>query len=367
METQITLVDGSIARVIDTKLFKHLRSENYNFIFNKKNGSFIRFGNTIESDRDLKLGLPEILDIEISTACNGVNNKVCSFCYKANTPKGKHMTFDTFKQVLDKMPATLCQVALGIGDLPNRIDSNSTIGNPDMWDMMSYCRDKQIIPNLTINGDGLTEEIADKLIKYVGAIAVSEYNKDVTYNAVKLLTDKGLKQTNIHKFLSTETFESAMQLMQDYKTDDRLKNLNAFVFLSLKTKGRAEKGFTQLAQEKFNELVDYAFKNNIPIGFDSCSSFKFKKSILNETNFETIWDSADPCESTIYSTYVDVDGYYAPCSFSVNTHDDWKTGLSVLECNDFLTDIWFSDKVKSWREKFIFNRDNEIACPFYTI
>lgn len=364
---KLKLADGSNAMIMDSTDKKILVNDNYNFIFNKADGFFVRFGNTQESDGDLKLGLPEILDIEISTACSGVNGRVCSFCYKANTPKGEHMTFETFQTVINKMPQSLTQVAFGIGDLPNSINDDATVGNPDMWKMMEYCRELGIIPNLTINGEGLSDDIANKLVSLVGACAVSLYDVNKTYDSVKKLTDLGLSQTNIHAFLSEESYEKCMQVMVDYKSDSRLKNLNAVVFLSLKTKGRAEKGYTQLSQEKFDALVEYAFTNNIPIGFDSCSSFKFYNAIKAKQNFKEIWSSVEPCEACCYSTYIDVKGKYAPCSFSVGADPDWDEGLNVLEAKNFLKDIWWNSKTNKWREEFISNRETKKACPFYDI
>ena len=41
---QIELIDGSIAKIKDTKEYKALKSEGYNFFFNKKDGFFIRWG-----------------------------------------------------------------------------------------------------------------------------------------------------------------------------------------------------------------------------------------------------------------------------------------------------------------------------------
>jgi len=355
---KVVMNDCSFGIIVDSKTTKSLIHKEYNYVFGKSDGFFARFGETKESDGNLKLGLPEILDIEISTVCSGVNNKVCSFCYKANSPKGEYMTFDTFKQIIDKMQRTLTQVAFGIGDIE---------ANPDMWRMFEYCREIGIIPNLTVNGEGITDEIADKLTSILGACAVSLYDIDKTYGTVKKLTDRGLNQTNIHAFLSEETYDKCMKLMQDTKTDERLKNLNAVVFLSLKKKGRAENGFTQLAQEKFNTLVEYAFTNEVRIGFDSCSSFKFYNSILNKTNFNEIWSSVEPCEACLYSSYVDVKGDYYPCSFSADAHEDWKEGINVINSETFLSGVWYSEKVEKWRNTFINNRDAKIACPFYEI
>ena len=348
----IKLSNGENAKLVEDNQIKILQSKKYNFIFDKKDGFFARWGETKEDDGDLELGLPEIADIEISTVCNGVGG-ICKFCYKSNRPVGENMTIDTFSKVLDKLPPSVTQVALGIGNID---------GNPDLWNIMEYCHSKGVIPNITINGGRMNKELFDKLASLVGACAVSKYDKDTTYNAVKELTDRGLKQTNIHFMLSEETFDDALQTLKDIKEDERLKNLNAIVFLSLKTKGCAKDGFVQLSQDKFKLLVDTALENKISIGFDSCGSDKFLKSIEGSDKFDEMETMVEKCEATIYSSYISVKGDYFPCSFCEG--DDWKTGLSVLECNDFLKDIWFNKKTKDFQNKLLGCNRN---CPIYKI
>jgi len=349
----IKLINGEKATVLDDTTVKVLKSKNYNFIFNKLNGFFARWGKTKDDDGDFEVGLPEIADIEISTICNGVHG-VCKFCYKSNTPKGENMSLGTFKIILDKLPPTITQVALGIGNID---------GNPDLWGIMEYCLEKGVIPNITINGGRMTEELFDKLASTVGACAVSKYDKDLTYNAVEALTKRGLKQTNIHFMLSEETFDDAMETLKDIKTDERLKKLNAIVFMSLKTKGCAKSGFLQLNQDKFKQMVDYALENNVPIGFDSCGSFKFLKSIEDHKDYKKMAQMVEPCEATIYSSYIDVYGFYFPCSFATNT-TNWEKGLSIIDCEDFLIDVWFNEKTQIFKKKLLkCGRD----CPIYKI
>jgi hypothetical protein len=192
-------------------------------------------------------------------------------CYKSNNPNGHNMTLDTFKNVIDKMPDTLTQIALGA-------DAQG-ITNPDMFDMMRYAREKGIIPNLTIAD--VSEDVANKLAKVAGAVAVSVYmhaGKDVAYDSIKRLSDAGMKQINIHFMLSAETKEFAFEVMNDSLTDSRLKNLNAIVFLSLKKKGRGEK-FSTVNEFDYKEILKFALLNKIPIGADSCSAPIMIKSI----------------------------------------------------------------------------------------
>jgi hypothetical protein len=83
-------------KIKNTKKLRTCQSKDYNFIFNKTNGSFARWGNTLEDDPQVA-PMNEILDCEITTICHGVPNKdgvktPCEFCSpkgtKINTPNG---------------------------------------------------------------------------------------------------------------------------------------------------------------------------------------------------------------------------------------------------------------------------------------
>lgn len=350
-------------KIFENPKAKAVRSENYNFNFNKQSGLFMRWGKT--EDDDPIVGLPEILDIEVSEICHGVNNVPCPFCYKSNVGyKGRNMSLETFKKVIDNFfflkndsgmkSTTLGQAALGIGD----IDSN-----PDLKDMILYARERGIIPNITINGDRLTDEWVEFFAKNLGAIAVSIYDKDISYNAIKRLTDAGMTQVNVHFMICSQSIDRAYEIMNDTKTDPRLEKLNALVLLSLKQKGRGEH-FTRLSQEEFTKLVEYGMGNNIRLGFDSCGAGKFLKSIEKHPNYEQLEQMVEPCESGLFSTYINVEGKFFPCSFSEGT-EGWEDGIDCA-CDDFdfLRDVWYSKRVMIWRQKLLNNCRN---CPIYEV
>ena len=333
---------------------KILVSDNYNYFFDKQTGYFARWGRTENDDPQWSPYGPEILDIEVTTICdNG-----CPFCYKSNTINGKNMSFETFKQILDKMPRTLTQVAFGA-------DASAT-SNPDLWKMMEYCRNNEhnkVIPNITVAD--IDNHTADLLVRNVGACAISRYSdKSICYRSVEALTKRGLKQTNIHIMVSEETYDQVIETIQDKANGDpRLKDLNAIVLLSLKKKGRGV-GFTPLSQDKFNNLVSIAFDNNISLGFDSCSSHKFLEAIKDHPDRIRLTQSVEPCESSCFSSYVDVDGNFAPCSFSTPPRPEWNTALPVIECEDFVKDIWHNVAVKQFRENLMACKR---ACPLYEV
>lgn len=360
-KTTIKLINGEDAIIMDSDKLKVLKSENYNFLFKKDDGFFARWGKTKEDDGDPEIGLPEIADIEIDTACK----QNCSFCYKANNKIGEYMSLETFKKIFEKITKipSITQIAFGITD----IDSN-----PYMWDIFDWAKSHDIVPNVTINASRMTSELYDKLAKTMGAVAVSVgvgYNKNNSYNAIKELCDRGMTQVNIHNMICMENFDYTIQLIKDCKTDIRLKNLGALVFLSLKTKGRAEEnGFTQLPQEKFDEICEFALKENIRMGFDSCGSHKFlaflkKTDSLNDKQKQDMSQSVECCESSCYSLYIDVKGNYFPCSFTPNTKN-WERGINIIESEDFIKDVWQNEKTVKFRKNLIgCGRD----CPIYKI
>jgi hypothetical protein len=344
--------------IIDTDSGKVLSSPNYNFIFDKETGEFIRYGATKEDDPSFSIYGPEIVDLEITTICSGPRGKLCSFCYKSNNQYGSNMDYPTFVSVIDKLPKTVTQIAFGA-------DSTCT-SNPDIWKMMKYCRESDIVPNITVAE--VYDDVADNLAKYCGAVAISRYDdKDICYDSVKKLTDKGMDQINIHIMISEETFEQVKETLHDIivKRDPRLSKLNAIVFLSLKNKGRGE-DFTRLSQDHFTEIVDTCLSYGVRFGFDSCSAIKFMNSIKGHENEMEMLEMIEPCESSKFSAYINVDGNYFPCSFIEGTKG-WEEGLNVSYCDDFLEDVWNHPRNVEFRNGCLSCLNKGIACQVYKI
>lgn len=185
MKQKITGIDGSEAVFFNGLTGLAIKSEKFNHLFRKDNGYSVTWGKTKDDDPDFSPYGPLIADIEITTICHGPNGIPCSFCYKANTPKGDNMSLETFKKVLDKLPRTVGQIAFGV-------DATAT-ANPEIWDIFQYTRDSWIVPNLTVAQ--VSDEVADKIASLAGACAVSLYDdKNICYDSVKKLTDCGMKK-----------------------------------------------------------------------------------------------------------------------------------------------------------------------------
>jgi len=55
---------------------------------------------------------------------------------------------------------------------------------------MEYCREQGVVPNITVAE--ISDETADKLVKYCGACAISRYeNKDICYDSVEKIYPYG--------------------------------------------------------------------------------------------------------------------------------------------------------------------------------
>ena len=347
---------------------KKVRSNGYNYNFFSENGMLLRWGKTLDDNPFFSPLGPELLDVEVSTICSGVNGSLCPWCYKSNTPGGKNMSLKTFKKIFVKIPKNLTQIAFGVGD----IDSN-----PELFEIFKFCRTNKynhVVPNVTINGWNLTENYADDLAKLCGAVAVSNYEKEICYEAIAKLTSRigcesnTLKQVNIHQLTALETFPTCKEVIRDKIVDTRLKGLNAIIFLAYKSKSRSIK-FHTLPYDKFKELVEFSLSNRITIGMDSCSALKFLWCVKDNRNYLKFTKLIEPCESGLFSLYVNVEGRSYFCSF---LEGDGKIyGFDLMSCKDFMREVWFHPEMKKWRQILLeTTKNNDLncrECPKYII
>jgi len=331
---------------------RRCNTPSYNWIFNMENGGFARWGKDTNDDPQFSPIGPEIADIEVSTVCGGD----CPHCYKNNTKIGKHMSLKMFKEIIDKFPKNLTQVALGVGDYQVV---------PHLWDMMRYCRSKNIVPNITINGYYMIEDDAKLFAELCGAVAVSNYHLANTKRCVKMLKEAGLEQINIHQLLAQESIYLAHELL--IEAMGGWDDFYAIVFLGLKQQGRAKTADSQPFEKyQFENLVRQAIDNNIAIGFDSCSAHKFLDMMKDDPRLPIYETLAEPCESTCFSIYIDVDGFVHPCSFLENSPITKANFISInmYTVKDFIKDVWNDDGIVSFRKHLI---NGGRHCPVYKI
>jgi MoaA/NifB/PqqE/SkfB family radical SAM enzyme len=334
----------------DSKSYKVLKSEAYNFIFRKKDGLFIRWGTTEEEDPQWSPYGPEVADIEISK--NGCPN-ACPYCYKSNTNDVPvNMSVATFKIILEKLGPQLTQVALGITGVKT---------NPDFIPIMQACRDKGIIPNFTMADDDIDSIMALEIGKLAGAVAVSYKNSALScFHTMEKLTIAGIKQVNIHAVtISYDHIASLMWSIKKYREEasdctPSPFQLNALVLLSLKPKGRAE-SMHNISDADLGVLVELSKDLDIPLGFDSCSASKVMGLYTPKEQ-----SLIEPCESGLFSIYVDVNGIVHPCSF-MEDNDIFPNDLDITKC-DFMNEVWMRPVMRRWRTKLI---NNKRQCLVY--
>jgi len=242
------------------------------------------------------------------------------------------------------MPHTLTQIAFGITD----IDSN-----PDFFAMMKYARDHGVVPNYTTSGGGVTPEIAAMTAQICGAVSVSVYDKDTAYNAVKMFTDAGVGQVNLHFLLAEETYEAAFDVLRDRLKDPRLASLRAVVFLAYKPKGKKPQVYHTIKDvKKYQKLIQFCTLTKTGFGCDSCSAPMVLKAYEGSKIYDQVSPMIEPCESSLFSAYINAEGKFFPCSFTEGERG-WETGIDVLGCKDFVDDVWNHPRVKAFRETLL--------------
>lgn len=343
---------------------KKFRSSDYNYNFRISDGYFERWGKTLEEDPIYSRFSPEIMDIEISSgeSCP----MTCAFCYKGNkkgdVTKSDHMSLATFKDIISKLPKVdgipfVCQIAFGI----------TSIGaHPEIFGIFQHCRDLGIVPNVTINGmDPLTDEQIATLVRLTGAMAISvnKTNFENGLNLIDRLIKAGGQQINIHYVISKQSIEFAYKMCDAIKTDHRLSQLNAIVFLGLKPKNRGQ-AFDILPTDEYIKLVKHCLDNGVRFGFDSCSAPKFDKAVeissLEEATKRILSSCSERCESGLFSAYIDADGKYWQCSFGEGM--DISYGIDVTKITNFYDEVWTTAKMDGWRKRLLeLNRE----CPLY--
>jgi MoaA/NifB/PqqE/SkfB family radical SAM enzyme len=347
----------------ETKI-KLCQSPFYNYRFDGKTGEFMRWGKTFQDDP--KIGALEIFDLEVSTICHGIGEGPCKHCYKSNTAKGENMSLATFQTIFNKLPPTLTQIAFGVGDLD---------ANPDLLAMFEYCHNNDhnpgVIPNLTINGFGLTDEWIANFKEYCGGIAVSVYAlKEVCYDAVARLLAAGIPQVTIHLLIAEETLDFCREVIEDVTTDPRLANLKALMFLTLKPKGKRNYYHTVKSLDAYREMINFAFAKGLNIGFDSCAAPTFLAATKEHPAFAMFSQMSESCESNRFSGYANVKGEYWHCSFTEGM-PGWSP-INLLEIDDFGREVWSSAEVNKFRAKLLGSENTAIApecylCPIFDL
>ena len=394
-------------QILENSHERLVKSQDYNSYFDKETGFFARWGKSKDDDPSYA-PMPEILDLEISAGkCMGK----CPECYKCNgaVEETHNMTFEEFKDIFHKVAKTRAVTTFKSGFPPIKMNIDSSFGdfltkedivnkakmfysnpneiesikvynagllqqiafgicdigtNPDFFKMLKYCREFDVVPNYTCHALDMNEEYAKLTAKYCGAVAISVYNKEKSYDAVKMLADAGIKQINFHVIAHDKSYKKIFSILDDLTTDERIKGkVKAVVLLKYKPKGNGVGKFNHLSDEQYREIINYATERNIGIGFDSCSAHAYLRVIKNDKDYDSKAICAEPCESACFSSYINHKGEFFACSFCEN-EGMWKYGLNVLYTEDFENDVWNNSQTRKFRRMLL---DNERRCPMFRL
>lgn len=323
----------------------------YHNRFRRSDGFSLRWGDTPEQDPKCAPG-PELLDIEIATACHGPFGTPCGFCYKGNTTTGTVTPLHQIQAILAKLPPTVMQIAFGIGDMGDHL-----------WPIFEATRARGIVPNVTISGAGVGKREAERLAALCGSVAVSRYGDgELCFNTVARLSAAGLRQVNIHQIVSANTIADCESLIEATATDERLKGLYAIIFLMLKPHKRGTSLQPLTDMPRYRRLIDRGLELGVNIGFDSCSAPSFKTAVEGRPDAAALRRSCEACESGIFSLYMDVNGHAYPCSFSPGT-PGWETGIDVNSATDFIAEVWNHPRLLEWKKRLWKSSSACTHCP----
>jgi len=280
----------------------------------------------------------------------------CYFCYQGRNEE-PHMTLENFKMIIDQVKHHSNQVALGGRGDPNL--------HPQFKEIVEYARNNNVVPNYTTSGNNLTDEQIE-ISKICGAVAVSDYSKDFTYDAIKRLMDAKIK-TNIHMIFSKATYDKALRIIYGYnpwfrgkrlgkKSMVDISRLNAVIFLLFKPQGEGRKHLDLVPNDlQLQTFASKVFQPNceFKIGMDSC----LINHIVNYSKPTRIqMMSVDTCESSRMSVYISPSMQMIPCSFA--DHPEW--GVEITKKKD-IHYIWNrSMKFKMFRSRL---KKKSNCCP----
>ena len=399
---------------IDNDKFKSVHGSDFNLYYRKSDGYAERWGRSKSNEDDpvySRLG-PTIMDIELAKDVHPdelqkykhelIENNTClgrcKFCYKSNSlvKHSHYMSLAKFKQILMQCANTHVKIggsliffndeievdgvkmrAINYPDLNWETDicncapllqlafgiTNLTT-NPELLQICAFSQKIGITPNITCHGkDEVSDDFLKALCGMCGAISVSKYDKDKTYNFLERLWYNGARQTNMHVLVAEETYDDIMETLYDMRNDKRLANLKSIVMLFLKRRGRGENYHT-ISDEKAEKIFKTALDNDIDFGFDICCSHRFNKFIKKYFDKErNSPESYDFCDSGRFSGYVNTLGEYCPCSF-IENNGIWLNGPNVLECKNFIKDIWLGDLSEMYRACLL---GNDQKCLYYDV
>ena len=263
------------------------------------------------------LGQPIVSAIETTNYCN----LRCIMCpYSKMTRKKTHMKFSLFKKIIDESEF--------YGMMPWLHLFGEPLMNPEIFDIIKYCKNRGLSSGLSTNITLLSPENSLRLLKS-------------GLDLVILSLDGAIKET-YEKIRSGSDFETAKQNIRTFLNLKKREHSNIYVILSIIRMRETEKELEAFKKEWYNLGI-----NEIQIkGFTVWGSQvkEIEKLAPEGWKLESRIPRY-PCKHFWTDVVVAVDGKVLPCCF------DYDAKLVLGDLNkQTLLEIWNSDVVKKVRE-----------------
>lgn len=318
-----------------------LEDTKYHFMsaFNSETGAYVRTGILDETGVDTGVdpfmaSFPHLIDVGVMGHCihgkTGLCAKAGIGCYQSGLLiEQPNMTLANFQWIAEQCRGRCNQLALGGRGDPDQ--------HEQFEELLSISRENMLVPNFTTSGYGLTPAHAELCKRYCGAVAVSWYRSEYTYEAIRMLLGEGVK-TNIHYVLGRNSIDEAIDRLE---RDDFPLGINAVIFLLHKPAGQGREenvlGFPDPKVSRFFSLVEK--RHPFKVGLDSCNV----PGAINCCS-KIIPQSLEPCEGARFSCYIDANLVMVPCSF-----DQGKLYAVQLSDAVRIEDAWNSTPFEAFR------------------
>jgi len=312
-----------------------------------RNVSFSRKLKSLEwgiRQHDLWAPFPIFAKIEITTFCN-LN---CIMCAREKITNPKHMSYDTFVDIVDRLGMGICEIwPHGFGE---------PLLNPDYFKMMQYLKEKGILFGLSTNGVLLNESRRKQLLE-LNPVRIRfsiDAGEKIEYERIRVGANYDKVKENL-----IETVELRNEM---YAGKSKYKTPLIYIYATLNMDNLNQ--IDKLIELKNETGADYLNIMDITYNYDYGTSTKDKaiRVQLKEEELDVIinqYESEDilvkikqlekrVCDSPKAQCYINIEGDVWPCTCVAG---DMLPSIGNIFDVDNIGKLYRNDKWNDFREK----------------
>lgn len=300
---------------------------------------------------------PIIITIDTASVCN----LKCTMCWaRLMRPDRKGiMKFNDFVKIVGQFSPWAETISLSGA-------AGEPLLNPDLVNMIRYCKKIRMSPSVVTNGTLLDEDLGQKMLKAgVDEIRISiDGATKRTFESIRIGAKFEEVTNNIRALVEQKKKLHAVGTfvgMQMTVMEKNLEELPAMVKLasSLGVKDLVIGGLNELTYPERTHLK--SFKGETPIDVWATEIFRDTRQMAKNLGMTLHIGKFDPCDAIWVHTYITWDGYVTPCCWAPDP-EEVNFG-NVFE--EKFSHIWNNRKYQNFR-KSVYS-DNPppvcIGCP----